>query len=276
MLLLSFIMRKNTKHCCLFFLLVALCSACVSTKNITYFQGPGIDTVRFSTLKTVVPHEPKIQPDDVLAIIVNSMSEESNVLLNFQNITPINTTNLPGGFAGANRTQPLGYLVDANGNIELPMVGKINVVNKTTDAASEVIKTELLKVIKTPVVNVRIMNQKFTILGEVNRPGSYNLVSNTMTLPEVLGAAGDLTVFGRRDNVMLIRTDANKERHIVRLDLLSRNVLESPYYFIQNNDVIYVEATQGRVTSSDRTLQMIPIVTGITTSFVLLLNLLFK
>ncbi|MEA5404553.1 polysaccharide biosynthesis/export family protein [Arcicella sp. DC2W] len=252
-------------------------SSCVSTKNVTYFQGSDpLDTVRYSTLKTITPLIPKIQPDDILAVTVSSLSAESNEVFNFQNITPLITSNFPGGTSsGITRNQPLGYLVDPAGNIEMPLIGKVHVAGLALEEAGVKVKEELEKYLKEPTANVRFLNQKFTVLGEVNRPGIYNLLDNHTSLPEVLGVAGDLTIFGRRDNVMLMRTTDGK-REIVKLNLNSKEVLETPFYYIRSGDMIYVEPTKGKITSSDRTLQLIPIATGITTSLVLLLNLLFK
>lgn len=268
---------KDIKLLLMMALSLSFFTSCVSTKNVTYFQGSDpLDTVRYSTLKTVTPLIPKIQPDDILAVTVSSLSAESNEVFNFQNVTPLITSNFPGGTSnGMARTQPLGYLVDPGGNIEMPLIGKIHVADLALEEAGMKIKQELLKYLKEPTANVRYLNQKFTVLGEVNRPGIYNLLDNHTSLPEAMGIAGDLTIFGRRDNVMLMRTTDGK-REIIKLNLNARDVLETPYYFIRSGDVIYVEATKGKITSSDRTLQLIPIATGITTSLVLLLNLLFK
>lgn len=252
-------------------------SSCVSTKNITYFQGSDpLDSVRYSTLKNISPLIPKIQPDDILAITISSLSAESNEVFNFQNVTPLITSNFPGGLSnGMARNQPLGYLVDPAGNIEMPLIGKIHVADLPLEEAGVKIKHELTKYLKEPTASVRYLSQKFTIIGEVNRPGMYNLLDNHTSLPEAIGVAGDLTIYGRRDNVMLMRTTDGK-REIIKLDLTKRDVLETPYFYLRSGDVLYVEATKGKITSSDRTLQLIPIATGVTTSLVLLLNLLFK
>ncbi|MEA5428973.1 polysaccharide biosynthesis/export family protein [Arcicella lustrica] len=268
---------KDIKLLLMMALSLSFFTSCVSTKNVTYFQGSDpLDTVRYSILKTVTPLIPKIQPDDILAVTVSSLSIESNEVFNFQNVTPLITTNFPGVSSnGIARNQPLGYLVDPSGNIELPLIGKILVINLTLEEAEIKIKRELAKYLKEPTANVRFLNQKVTILGEVNRPGIYNLTDNHTSLPELLGIAGDLTIYGRRDNIMLIRTTDGK-KEIVKLNINTREVFETPYYYIRNGDVIYVEPTKGKITSSDRTLQLIPIATGVTTSLVLLLNLLFK
>ncbi|MES2519131.1 MAG: polysaccharide biosynthesis/export family protein [Bacteroidota bacterium] len=218
---------------------------------------------------------PKIQSDDILAITVSSLSEESNIVFNFPNINAITTTNFPGSSNGQPRNQPLGYLVDPSGNIEMPLVGKTKLLGLTLEESGNLIKEKLEKFLKEPTVNVRLLNHKFTVIGEVNKPGVYNLLDNHTTLPEVIGMAGDLTIYGRRDNVMIVRT-TNGKREVVKINLTSREFLDSPYYFIQNADVIYVETMKGKITSTDRTIQLIPIVTGVASTFILLLNFLKK
>jgi polysaccharide export outer membrane protein len=169
-------------------LLVGL-SGCVSTKNITYFQGDDFaDTVRYSTLKIVTPPIIKIQTNDILAITVSSLSAESNEVFNFPNITPIPTMSFPGGNVSGSRNQPLGYTVNDLGIIELPLVGKVKVSELTLDQAANIIKTQLEHFLKEPTVSVRILNQKYTILGEVNRPGVYNLIDNQTTIIDALVA----------------------------------------------------------------------------------------
>jgi polysaccharide export outer membrane protein len=216
---------------------------------------------------------PKIQADDILAITVSSLSEESNIIFNFPNINPITTTSFPGGIGGGAKNQPLGYLVDPAGNIEMPLIGKAKIIGLTLEESGTLIKEKLEKFLKEPTVNVRLLNHKFTVIGEVNKPGVYNLLDNHTTLPEVIGMAGDLTIYGRRDNLMIIRI-TNGKREVVKIDLTKRDFLDSSYYYIQNGDMVYVETMKGKITSTDRTIQLIPIVTGVASTFILLLNLL--
>ncbi len=251
--------------------LIAMISSCASTKSLTYFQdSSAVDTLRYTTLATIKPTAFRIQPDDILAVIVSSLSEESNGILNASNTSGVSMASFPGGTSTG--SQPLGYLVDSTGAIILPLVGKIKLSGMTLVEAGSFIKEKLARYIKEPTVNVRTLNHKFTVIGEVGRPGVYNLLDNHTTLPEVIGMAGDLTVFGRRDNVMLIRT-VNDKREIVKLDLTSRQVLNSPYYFIRANDVLYVESRPGKITSSDRTLQLLPTFFGITSLILVTVNL---
>ncbi|MBD2753324.1 polysaccharide biosynthesis/export family protein [Spirosoma validum] len=249
-------------------LLVYLFYSCASPKTITYFQGPeAVDTARYVPLASINPPVARIQTDDVLAIIVTSLSEETNAIFNI-----LNSTSIPlAGYGAGGGNLPLGYLVDPTGSVEMPLLGKVKLAGLTLEEAADDIRTKLAKYLKEPTVNVRYVNRKFTVIGEVGRPGVYNLLDNQRTLPEVIGIAGELTVYGRRDNVMIMRTENNK-REIVRVDLRSRKVLESPYYYIQHNDVIYVEPRPGRITSTERGLQLTPIILGFATTIVALLS----
>lgn len=251
-------------------------SSCVrvNTKDLTYFQNS--DSLSNQPLLIATPTVAVIQPDDILAVTVSSLSEESNVIFNFPNINPLTTTNFPGSTGGgAARTQPLGYLVNPEGSIDMPLVGNIKLTGMTLKQAADTIKTKLLTFLKEPTVNVRFLNHKFTIIGEVNRPSVFNLLDDHTSLPEAIGMAGDLTIYGMRKNVMLIRTTGDK-REVVRIDLTNRDFFKSPYYYIKNNDVIYVDISKGKVTYTDQrvqTIQMIPIFTGILTTLALIWNI---
>ncbi len=247
----------------------------VDTRKITYFQSP--DTLPYQVLPPITPQVTRIQPDDILAVTVSSLSEESNVVFNFPNINALNTTVYPGVIGGGQPgRQPLGYLVDSTGQIEMPLVGKVKVMGLNLAQAGDSIKLRLLNYLKEPTVNVRYLNHKFTVIGEVNRPSVISLLDDHTSLPEALGMVGDLTIYGMRKNVMLIRTEKDK-REVVRIDLTSREFFNSPYYYLRNNDVIYVDVDKGKVTFTDQRvqrLQMVPIFTGIATTIVVILNLL--
>ena len=246
--------------------------SCTTTKTITYFQGGGsLDTTRYTTLPSITPPVARIQPNDVLAIVVTSLSEESNALFNI-----LNTSQIPLATYGVGTgNQPLGYLVDPAGNVEMALLGKVKLSDLTLEEAGMSITEKLSKFLKEPTVNVRYLNHKFTVMGDVTRPGVYNLLDNHRTLPEVISIAGDLTVYGRRDNVMILRTTGDK-REIIKVDLTNRQVLNSPYYFIQNNDVVYVEARAGKVTTTDRTYQLIPILISTASVLLAIINILTR
>ncbi|GAB3333820.1 polysaccharide biosynthesis/export family protein [Larkinella ripae] len=254
-----------------FSLTSTLFTSCTSSRTITYFQNKDVlEDKQYANLARIEEIPKRIQPDDILAIVVNSLSEESNAIFNTANTTLIQTSRFPGSVS-TSQGQPLGYSVDQNGEINFPLAGKVRLAGMTLNEANVFLKEIVTQYIKDPSVDIRLLNHKFTVIGEVNRPGIYNLLNRQTTLPDVIGIAGDLTLFGQRNNVMLIRS-VNSKREVIKLDLTSRQILNSPYYFIENNDVIYVASRPGRLTGSDRTLQLIPIVVTIITTSLLLYN----
>lgn len=258
---------------CYFFFILACFGSCVSPKQIVYFQSN--DTTTIVKLPKITPEISRIQANDILSITVGSLSTESNEILNFANINALTTSSFPGQ-AGANQgRQPLGYLVDITGFVELPFAGKINVLNLTLEEASQKIRNEIEKSLKNPAINIRFLNHKFSILGEVNHPATYNLVNDQTTLPEALAMAGDLTIYGERSNVLIIR-EKNGVRELSRINLLNRDVLNSPYYYIKNGDVIYIEPSKAKATYTDRSIQLVPVITSITTTILVLLNFILK
>ncbi|WP_037328848.1 polysaccharide biosynthesis/export family protein [Runella zeae] len=254
----------------IYLLAIVLCASCVrvDTRNITYFQSR--DTLAYQVMPPITPQVTRIQPDDILAVVVSSLSEESNVLFNTANENGITMSKFGGGMAAGQ--QPLGYLVDSTGKIEMPLIGRVKISSYTLEQAADTIKQKLLFYLKEPTVNIRFLNHKFSVLGEVGNPGVFNLIDNHTTLPEAMAIAGDLTIYGLRKNVMLIRTTAEK-REVVRIDLTQRDFFNSPYYYLRNNDVIYVDMNKGKVTTTDQRLQLLPIYISIVTTLLVVANL---
>ncbi len=253
-------------------ILLSLLTSCIPNRDLVYFNKKvAEDTKYIATLSSSNPAPVRIQTDDVLAIVVSSMSDETNALFNTLNNNSITTLRFSTNGGGGN--QPLGYLVDRVGEVNLPIIGKTKLAGLTLDEADAYLRSLLNQYVKSPTVNVRILNHKFTVIGEVVRPGLYNLSDNPTNLSEVIGLAGDLTIYGRRDNIKLIRTINNK-REIIQLDLTSQQVINSPYYFLENNDVVYVEARSTKVFSTERSVLLLPVVFGIASISILLANLL--
>ncbi|MFN8358252.1 MAG: polysaccharide biosynthesis/export family protein [Spirosomataceae bacterium] len=270
------IVLTRTFKCGVGFLLFVTLStgflSCVSPKQIAYFQSA--DTSRLVKLPIVKPKTTRIIPTDILAITVGSLNQESNQILNFANVTGITTSSFPGQ-TNAQNHQPLGFLVDSSGHVEVPLVGRLHLAGLTLDEANQVVKTAVNKTLKEPAVTIRFLNHKFSVLGEVNRPGTYSLIDDQTTLPEVLAMAGDLTIYGQRSNVLIVREE-NGVREMARINLLDRNVLNSPYYYIRNRDMIYIEPTKAKATFTDRTIQLVPVVTSVATAIFVLLNFIVK
>ena len=245
--------------------------------RLEYFQtdNPGFPAY----VETFVPQVAQIQKDDILAVIVSSLNKESNEILNFTNINTLPVSVFSGNVGGG--SQPLGYSVDSSGSVVIPLIGKVALGGLTLQKAEEKIRVELEKSIKDPVVNVRFMNHKFSILGEVSAVGTYNLLDERTTILEAIALAGDLTMFGKRDSVTVIRYAGGK-REIGKVNLRDRSVFSSPYFYVRNGDLIYVEPTkdkylplppQPQAAPPSLFLQRAPIYLGLISTLVILVSL---
>ncbi|MCL9809108.1 polysaccharide biosynthesis/export family protein [Flavobacterium sp. HXWNR70] len=215
-------------------------NSCSQQKNIVYFQN--IDQLQDLNAATF---EPSIQPDDLLLIIVSAADPEAAAPFN---LTLENIPTVVGQAAMAQRQQQL-YLVDKEGNIDFPVLGKIQVGGLAKTEVSKVLKEKLAQYIKNPILNIRIMNYKVTVQGEVTRPGSYPVTSERITLVEALSMAGDLTIYGKRNNIVVVREIQGKKT-VGRVDLTKADFINSPYYYLAQNDLVYVEPNKPKSNSS--------------------------
>ncbi len=223
--------------------ILLLSQSCITRKDISYFQDIS-DTL--SVQPITHNFEAVIQAGDLLSIHVTSLSKEASSFFNV---------------VGETTDQQVAntYLVDAIGNIEMPLIGSIMVTGKSTQIAKNEIKGLLEKYLVGPTVNMRISNFKVTVLGEVLNPGVYTIPNEKITLVEALGLAGDMTIFARRVNVLVIREESG-QRKFVKLDLTSKAFFESEYYYLHNNDILYVEPGKGKFASVDAWYKILPIV----------------
>ena len=237
---------------CGVYALIVLLSSCATVKptlppppQLEYFQSE--DSTYPAYIETVTPQISKIQEGDILGIIVSSLNKESNDIMNFYNISSLPLASFsPGSESGASRTQPLGYPVDSLGNVYIPLIGRQKLDGLSIHQAEDKIRGEVEKSLKDPAVSIRFMNHKFTVLGEVGHSGIFNLLNDHTTIIEAVTAAGDLTIFGKRDSIKVIRTIGNK-REIGFVNFRSRAVFTSPYFYLRNDDIIYVEPTKDKV-----------------------------
>ncbi|MCY1481423.1 Polysaccharide biosynthesis/export protein [compost metagenome] len=214
--------------------------SCASRKEVAYYQN--IDQLQ--NLENSASYETRLQPDDLLMIVV--MAENSEVAVPF---------NLPSVVMQSNtefETQQLrinSYLIDSNGFIQFPIIGSIKLGGLTRTEAVSKMNKELSKYITNPSVNLRILNFKITVQGEVTQPGVHNITSERITLAEALSLSGDLTVYGKRDNILIIREKDGKKQ-ATRVDITKADFLNSPYYYLSQNDIVYVEPNKTKVNSS--------------------------
>jgi polysaccharide biosynthesis/export protein len=215
-------------------------NSCSQHKNIAYFQN--IDQVSELNGSSF---ESTMQPDDLLLIIVSAPDQEAAAPFN------LTTENIPTviGQAGMAQRQQQLYLVDKNGAIDFPVLGQIQIGGLTKTEVVKQLKDKLALYIKNPIVNIRIMNYKITVQGEVTKPGSYPINSERVTLVEALGMAGDLTIYGKRNNIVVVRETQGKKT-VGRVDLTKADFINSPYYYLSQNDLVYVEPNKAKSSSS--------------------------
>ncbi len=217
-------------------LVLLLLSSCASKKEVLYMQDAtkqGGGQVKYESAK--------IQPNDILKITVESLVPEAAL--------PYNKISSAGSQPQNLQILQLdGYLVSLNNTIKFPVLGEISTANKTTKALEEDIKGKLTSGghLSNPMVNVRLINAKVTVLGEVNKPGTYNFTEQNITILQALGYAGDLTINGKRDDILITREE-DGERKITHIDLTSTSFMNSDYYFIKPNDVIVVNPNNPKV-----------------------------
>ena len=229
------LLSKKMKILSLNILLLIFASSCSTSKRFVYFSDLK-NTYHLSEEVKNNQVELRIQTDDLLSITVSSLNSESNTLFN-NGVLP--TFGASSGTTTSTRANE-GYLVEKNGAINFPVLGTVNLAGLTKSEATEKLTNEIKKSVKNPIINLRIINFKVTVIGEVGRPSTYTIPNDRATLIEVLGLAGDLTAYGKRENILIIR-EQNNIRTIMRADLTSRNILNSPAYHLQQNDIVYVE-----------------------------------
>ena len=202
--------------------------SCGSTQDVVYFQ----DATQFETLVDDNTFTSKFKVDDLVSIHVSTLDPEASAPFNL--------------FRGAEegglsmRPEQVNYLVDENGEIDFPVIGKIKIEGLSPSETKALLREKLSDYLKDPIINVRIRNFTVTILGAVNRPGTYPINGEQITILEALGYAGDINIKGKRDNVMVIR-DFDGAKVYNRINLNSKNALKSPVYYLTQNDVVYVE-----------------------------------
>ena len=232
-------MNKRIKTV-LFVFGILMFTSCVSKKDIIYFQNDEIDQVKVSnSYKTI------IKPDDLLNITITALDIEAVRPFNLAAVTYATSSNSAIGVA-----QQQSYLVDTNGEIDFPVLGKLKIGGLTRDETINLLKDKLSPdYIKEPNVNIRIANYKISVMGDVQRPGSYNIPNERITILDALALAGDLNISGQRNNILIIREEGNKKVQY-QVDLRSNNVLTSPVYYLQQNDVVYVEPNYAKIQSA--------------------------
>ena len=229
---------------CFLFLPITFYS-CISTQNVPYFKDVS-DTSKPVSVVMSAYRDPIIQIEDILSVNIQTIDPQASA--------PISQTNL-ANLSSASSTLPTmpstsGYLVDKEGTISIPLLGAMKVAGLTTYQARKVILAKAEEFYKSPTVQIRFENFKITVLGEVQRPSTYAIPNERITVLDALGLAGDLTIYGRRENIMLIR-DSSGAKQFIRLNLNSTDLVKSPYFYLRQNDVLYVEPNKAKIATTD-------------------------
>lgn len=236
-------------------ILILLVSAC-SQRNLVYFSD--IDSISEYSVEITQISEVRIKPYDRLRITVNSPSVDSNMLFNRGSIRG-NLDMVNGLEARVDNNDQNVYLVNANGLIEFPILGQIKLEGLTLEEARDEMKFLLKTQVKEPNVNLVITNFRVSVIGEVNRPSNFLIGAEKINVMEALGLAGDLTPYGKRENVMIIR-EVDGNRNVYRVNLNKKDILNSPYYYLQQNDIVYVEPDDQKFKDSRNNTTLITVI----------------
>ena len=237
-----------------------LLTSCATKKEVVYFQN----TSSFETIVDKNSFTPKFKVDDLVNIHVSTLDIEASVPFNL----------FRGASEGGIRPEQVDYLVDQDGEIDFPVIGKIKISGLSAEEVRVLLREKLNDFLKNPIINIRLQNFTVTILGEVRMPGTYPVNGERISILEALGLAGDLTVKGVRTNVMVIR-DFDGTKVYTRIDLTKKEAMSSPVYYLTQNDVVYVEPNKSAITASsldNRASFAISIASILVTSTVILLT----
>ena len=254
-------MKFSTKAAFLFVITSLFLFSCASKKKIVYLQD--IDNQK--SYDASLRYEPTLQPDDLLNVIVSAENPEVTV--------PFNLPQIQGNYQlNENQSNIKTYLIDNDGFIEFPVVGRLKLGGLTRTQAINALSEKVSFYIKNPSINLRILNYKISILGHVVKPGSYTIPSERITLLEALSLAGDLTIYGKRNNILVIHEEEGKKTYN-RVDLTKVDILNLEHYYLSQNDVIYVEPNKTAINSSSVGPNTTLYVTGLTVLLSLILVL---
>lgn len=248
---------------------VAVFSSCGNIRKLQYMQG-AFDTSKLSSYAVPVP---VIQKGDLLSITVFSDNPAATALYNQSLVT--SSTNI-GGTMGSTGIPPAtspGYLVDEEGNIQFQGIGKLHVEGLTKSSLTDLLNSKLKDLLQNPYYNIRFLNYKITLVGDIARPGVYSIPSERVNIIEAIGLAGDLNITARRDNILIVR-EQNGKREFGRIDLTKPDIFTSPFYQLQQNDMIYVDLSKAKAAAGDQTtLRNVSITTSIVSAVAIIITI---
>ncbi len=238
--------------------------SCTPYKTVPYFQDVRKDTILNETINNYTPLT--LQPGDLLGISVTSLNSQADLMFNY------NLAAQPGvALAKPDQTAVVGYLVDNNGNINFPLLGLIKVSGIATADVATQLQDKLQAYLSKAVVNVRILNFKISVLGDVKNPGTFSIQDEKITITGALSLAGDLNITGIRNNVMLIR-EKDGIREFIPVNLLSKSITNSSYYYLKNNDVLYVQPNKVKVSFDEATVAKVSLIISAISILILIIR----
>tara|TARA_R110000764_G_C10967618_1_gene378886 strand:- start:240 stop:1010 length:771 start_codon:yes stop_codon:yes gene_type:complete len=229
------LLKANFRHYLMLLGVGAIITSCASKKDVVYFQ----DAQEYETIISDNSHVNTFKIDDVISINVSTLDPEASL--------PFNV--FKGMMTSGARPEQLDYIIDKQGNIDFPVLGEVKLLGLTPEETKIMLKEKLEPYLKDPIINIRLVNFTVTVLGQVNKPGTYFVNGEQITVLEAIGLANDLNIKGMRKNVLVIR-DFNGTKVYTRIDLTTKDALNSPVYYLTQNDVVYVEPNNSAVTSS--------------------------
>ena len=252
------------------FFLLLFCLSCRPSRSLVYFK----DLKASENYRTTVTNAEvlRFQPGDLLNIRVASLNRESDELFNQGSKQYATSVGLNGS--------PLdnGYLVDSAGYANFPVVGRVQLGGLTNEEATARMTAAVSNYVKSPIVSIRLLNFSITVIGEVNRPSTFQVPKGRINILEALGLAGDMTPYGRRENVLLIR-ERNHVRSTTHLNLNNKELLNSPYFYLQQNDVVYVapdRLKEVQASTNTRTLTIVTIASSLVVSILFNFRNIFR
>lgn len=230
--------------------LFALVTSCGSAKKIAYLEDVP-DSARMVPASFQLPkfNAPLIQSGDILQITILTLNPEENNIISAAH-TGAQAPPIVSAATAASMREITGFTVDEKGNIEIPLLGTIHVAGYSTSEIKTIIEQKSAVLYKKPVVIVKLANFSISVLGEVTRPSTYIIPNEKISILDAIGIAGDLTIYGKRENVILARDSAG-QKNIVRLNLNSTSILQSPYYYLKQGDMVYVEPNKSKIQAAD-------------------------
>lgn len=245
-------------------------ASCASPEDFYYLRDAGNEKIADQAIDSTASN-PTIAIGDQLSIVLTSASPELNTLINAANFGGAQGGMMQGGMI----SPVIGYLVDSNGEIEFPKIGKIKLAGKRMTSVQKELETVLADYVKDPAVAVRRLNFRVTVIGEVANPGLIQIQYDRLNIFQALAQAGDLTIFAQRENILLVR-DTPQGKETVRLSLYDKSLLSSQYYWLQSGDLLYVQPNKTKVNTNTTFFQVWPTIISSASIFLVILNQIVK